>query len=569
MFISLSAHALTVCTMTFNSADEKAVLKSVYNSSVHKHIELVPNNKDPHWFKKACQSRVRCDVLLLSGHFGGMFFGEKSSSLLGLDELEKASCDQSCDGILGAKEVYLMGCNTLATKTPDHRSIGQYLQVLVQDGFPRNLAEEVVASRYVNYGLGISERMSIAFRNSQELFGFSSTGPLGAVAAPKLRRALQGSSSTPLRTRLQNSFSGSSFRVVNPKSELSDHDFSLQCGARSSIQSEKKSSFDKILSDSEIRRHFDLVLRNVHDVSVQNSLRAIAGDPITKKKIVELASSIQSQSHILIGARFQVLKVLRAAGIISSDEASSGMNKALDQRLSSGLDTIVLDQVCSIAQSDSDLVFKAAWLNQARLEDQSYWARLYGCFKTHQESAYPKLVKWLTLTKSASVRREILRSMKNNWSQEDRADLLSLSRTWSGRDRFELQESLGSSSDKNCNSSSDDQNWNCFNRLKPSFKNISDCQNATSGFKTESGLGADWYCLQQFPQEIHLSACINAGKKYSNAEKSDDFLQYCWDQLRTQKAVNRSECAGFGQAMRIKGNKIKQNWNCMNQVRDS
>lgn len=563
------AHALNICTMTFNSADERGVLKSVYPTPMHKHIELVPNNKDPQWFKKACQSNVKCDVLLMSGHFGGMFFGEKSSSILGLDEIEKASCQQTCDNILGAKQVYLMGCNTLATKTPDHRSIGQYLQVLVQDGFPRNLAEDVVASRYVNYGLGISERMSLAFKNSSELFGFSSTGPLGAVAAPILRRAFVGKGSTPISTRLKNSFAGTSFRVVNPKSEISSNDISLQCGARSNNFSEKEAAFEKILS-SNSRRHFDLVLRNNDDQAAQSALRATSGNPSILNRIQELASNILAQSNILIGARFQVLKVLRAAEIINEDEYQRRMSSSLDQRVADGLDTIVLDQVCSIAQADPNLTFKSKWLTNAQGSDQSYWARLYSCFRSHQGAAFPKLIQWIVSTKNSSTRREILRALKGKWSEADKKDLLAMGKVWSARDRLELFDSLQvSSNSPSCYSGSDDQNWNCFNRLKTSFNSLADCQSATAGFRSESGLGADWYCLQTFNKELHLSACINAGKKYANAEKSDDFLQYCWDQLRTQKAANRSECAGFGQAMRIQGNKIKQNWNCMNQVRDS
>ena len=566
--MSFSAHALNICTMTFNSTEERGVLKSVYPTPMHKHIELVPNNKDPHWFRNACQSNVRCDVLLMSGHFGGMFFGEKNSSILSLDEIEKASCQQTCENILGAKQVYLMGCNTLATKTPDHRSIGQYLQVLVQDGFPRNLAEEVVASRYVNYGLGISERMSLAFKNSSELYGFSSTGPLGAVAAPLLRRAFVGKSSTSLKNRLQNSFAGTSFRVVNPKSEISTQDISMQCGARSNNDNDKELAFEQILA-SNSRRHFDLVLRNSDDSAVQSALRASSGNPSIAKRIQDLASSILGQSDILIEARFQVLKVLKSAGIIADDEYQRRMSSSLDQRVAGGLNTIVLDQVCSIAQSDSNLVFKSKWLTNALTADQSYWARLYGCFKSHQDSAFPKLIKWVATTQNSSTRREILRALKGKWSEADKKDLIVMGRVWSARDRLELQDSLQINNSGLCNGGSDDSNWNCFNRMKPSFKSLAECQSATSGFRTESGLGADWYCLQTFNKELHLSACVNAGKKYSNAEKSDDFLQYCWDQLRSQKAANRSECAGFGQAMRIQGNKIKQNWNCMNQVRDS
>lgn len=563
---SFSAYAATICTMSFNSIDEKKVMKKFYSSPSDLHVELIPNSKDPNWFSNACNSGVKCDVLLLSGHFGGMFFGEKSSSTLSLDEIEKASCQRTCGNILNAKQVYLMGCNTLATKKPDHRSIEKYLSVLVQDGFPRNLAEEVVASRYVNYGLGISERMSIAFRNSKELFGFSSTGPLGVHAAPKLQKALYGSSSLSLSSRLRGAFAGTSFRVVNPNSEISGHDFDLQCGTRSIDEPTKIDSYGKILSATDVRRHFDLILRNINDTAVAESLRSVQGSSPLKEKIIKLSQDIFAHSQVLIGARFQVMKLLKLAGIVDKETYIQKINSSLNERLASGLDPIKLDQVCSIAQNDRSLIFKTRWLTNASSSEHSYWARLYGCFKIHENGAEEKLKNILASTADSSARREIIRSLKDNFSSKDRADLLSDSKSWSSRDRYELMISLGIESQSQCNTRDEGLAWNCFEKSKSGFKNLAECQATTNTFYTETGLGADWYCLQQFPQEIHLSACIKAGAKYKNAEKADDFLQYCWDQLRTNKLVNRSECMGFGQAMRIQGNKIKQNWNCMNQI---
>jgi hypothetical protein len=49
--------------------------------------------------------------------------------------MEEAACQTRCDGLFHhAQEVYLLGCNTLATKNEDRRTPSEYLQVLLDHG---------------------------------------------------------------------------------------------------------------------------------------------------------------------------------------------------------------------------------------------------------------------------------------------------------------------------------------------------------------------------------------------------------------------------------------------------
>ena len=82
------------------------------------------------WFDKACASGIRCDQLVISGHFGGTFFG-MSGNALSLSTLEAKGCSKSCEGILSHPyEVFLFGCNTLSGKEKDSRTPEQHLQIL-------------------------------------------------------------------------------------------------------------------------------------------------------------------------------------------------------------------------------------------------------------------------------------------------------------------------------------------------------------------------------------------------------------------------------------------------------
>ena len=145
----IDPNKFTICTATINSSNEKAVFEEVAASNKERFnpiVELTDFGDD--WFKKACESQIRCDQLVISGHFGGNFFGESGLSLK-FNELEDQSCSRTCEGIMSSPlEVFLFGCNTLATKAKDSRSPEEYLNALLTDRIPRAQADAIVESRY-------------------------------------------------------------------------------------------------------------------------------------------------------------------------------------------------------------------------------------------------------------------------------------------------------------------------------------------------------------------------------------------------------------------------------------
>src|SRR6185436_3950226 len=80
-------------------------------------VELVERGRTD-WLESACRQGVRCDVLVISGHYdgGNECFSDQlnAKEFLPVDEMERASCSDSCSGLFSQlKEVYLFGCNTL------------------------------------------------------------------------------------------------------------------------------------------------------------------------------------------------------------------------------------------------------------------------------------------------------------------------------------------------------------------------------------------------------------------------------------------------------------------------
>ena len=140
------------------------------------------------WLDEACPSDNQCDVAVFSAEFAGKFFGRYGRSL-SLQEMEEASCQARCDGLFHApREVFLLACNTLATKDLDLRSPAGYLQVLLDHGFDRASAERVVAMRYGPLGPTFREALRRIFMGVPRVYGFSSVAPTGEHTGPMLER---------------------------------------------------------------------------------------------------------------------------------------------------------------------------------------------------------------------------------------------------------------------------------------------------------------------------------------------------------------------------------------------
>lgn len=191
---SAFARKATVCTVTINSSDERELFKKTLNPRDFEFVELTRFGEQKigeSWFEAACAEKIQCDVLLVSAHFGGSFFGTMTDFKWTTDTIENKSCQNSCDGILkNPKEVYLFGCNTLAGKQRDRRTPEEYLQVLLRDNIDRQQAERIVAARYGPFGSSFGDVMARNFETVPMIYGFDSVGPSGTSVKKYLKSYL-------------------------------------------------------------------------------------------------------------------------------------------------------------------------------------------------------------------------------------------------------------------------------------------------------------------------------------------------------------------------------------------
>jgi hypothetical protein len=157
----------TVCTITVNSDDEREVLKKSLPPADYDFVELVSRGR-PDWLASACERKVSCDVLVISGHFDGgtEFYTDRldAREYLPVDELERVACSESCPGLFtNLKEVYLFGCNTLNAQ-PMRSASAEIVRSLLRAGHPPQEAEDIARVLSDRHGESNRDRMRHIFK---------------------------------------------------------------------------------------------------------------------------------------------------------------------------------------------------------------------------------------------------------------------------------------------------------------------------------------------------------------------------------------------------------------------
>ncbi len=186
------AHAQkkTVCTITVNSAEEREAFRRNLPPDRFDFVELVEHGR-PDWLHAACERHVRCDVLVVSGHFAGTeFYSDRPDvdETLGVDEMERVSCGGSCPDLFShLKEVYLFGCDSLKSE-PVRSAMPEIVNTLVHEGGSRADAERFAKALSERNGEDALDRMRRVFPRVPVIYGFASLAPYGRVSGPLLQR---------------------------------------------------------------------------------------------------------------------------------------------------------------------------------------------------------------------------------------------------------------------------------------------------------------------------------------------------------------------------------------------
>lgn len=477
-----AAFAKTICTMTFNSSDERRIFQKELQPLGHKFIELVPENKDPFWLIKSCQALQtagdQCDSLLISGHFGGLFFGEQRSTTMSLAEMLETKKQGLCPAIFEKPQsVFLMGCNTLSGKTPDHRSVSDYLRVLVGDGFPLDLAENVAAARYLSFGQSMSDQMQTIFNNSKLVAGFESTGPLGVAAAPLLTKAFQNTPSSVKQTdliskdALKSAFAKTNLRVIEPSK---NPDQNILQEAVSKNSNTAQTAWLKLLEPKTTNLYFNFILENKSNSTLKSILQS---SPEIKKSLIQVINSIYNKTTGLAAIQRGINAFALEHQMIDQMTYLNRQALIVDQILESPLDYVRADQICNLfeAETNQDLINFIKPDSIIKISESGYSKFLMSCAGRTTSSS----------TQNSKSMQCLTNRTTHDWAclTENEATL--------DIDSCKLAKSRNSDPEN-----ADDMMWYCYSKMLD-YKRLSSaqCLELTHGFSILGNrLKMNWNC---------------------------------------------------------------------------
>ena len=360
------AEKKTVCTITVNSADEKETFRRYLPADEFDFVELVERGR-PDWLSSACRKGVRCDLLVISGHFddGTEFYSGQPDAResLPVDELQRASCSNSCPGLFSQlKEVYLFGCNTLDTGARRSAS-GEIARSLLRAGYSPADVEKLSSALNERYGESNRDRMRQIFRDVPVIYGFSAKAPLGASAGPMLARYFQSGSGDEIGSgrasaKLVDTFAASSMTVT---SGLNDGE--PQAGFQRDVcrlVDERSSAAQKLdfvhsfmgREMTEVRMFLDYIERYAATLNdsdrqtpaVSRALAEIAADKSARARYLEFARGVDEPA-----VRERMLKVAHDLGWLSAEEQRAELMRMIGERIASrSVGPADVDLVCTL-----------------------------------------------------------------------------------------------------------------------------------------------------------------------------------------------------------------------------
>jgi hypothetical protein len=371
------AEKKTVCTITVNSPDEKEAFRRSLPPDKYQFVELVERGRSD-WLESACRQGIRCDVLVVSGHYdgGNEFFSDQleAREFLPVDEMERVSCSGTCNGLFSQlKEVYLFGCNTLNAGANRNAS-AEIGRSLVRSGHSRADAERLSRALNARHGESSRDRMRQVFNNVPAIYGFSSVAPLGPTAASLLQRHFQSAGTGEVGTgrasgRLLGGFAAHSMVVTSGLTNadpLAAHRQDICRFSDARLAPAQKVDFVHQLlrrDMAEVRMFLERIEKysaSLGDAqrqtpAVADALDRIARDDSARTRYLEFARDADQ-----IAVRARMLELAQDLGWLTAEEQRDEVVAMIaEQMVRNNVSSADVDQVCALNKDhalDQDLV---------------------------------------------------------------------------------------------------------------------------------------------------------------------------------------------------------------------
>jgi hypothetical protein len=286
----------------------------------------------------------------------------------------------------------------------------------------------------------------------------------------------------------------------------------------------------------------------------------------------ELSNSVKRNSA-LFEVQFKNIKAM--IPIASNGDRRTlelSMQQLIDIRLSKAKTFIEVQRLCETGHNNNGLTLDHETFQKIPAEKHLKFV-LIGCFARISDELTRYTVEALSKATAKNDQEYLHFNLRNHLNQSQRQHLHSMKGFTDSVNadlkRFaeipaDYQQCLNSASRQVTAANRDAARWNCWQRMLPDSDLA--CLATMDQMEQQSSKDFAWQCAKR--PETTVGRCLAlAGRIPSEFEQMhDDLIWNCYSTLLERMNLEKASCLMLQRSMRIRGHRIKMQWNCMNRL---
>lgn len=346
---------IKICSITMNSGDEISYIRKKLNEDKKfKFIELSVLNQNPNWFEYSCYENQKesCDILLISGHFAGYFWGSSTPNLLLKSHLENVVCQNLGSNLFSnLKGVFLFGCNTAVEKGTNFNKAkyNLYLKERLLDNFSINEAMKIAESLYCPTNLGTAQYFSSLFYSSPFIYGFSGKSPKGSQMAFQLDPLIkwiqliqEGVLSEKPKLNMYNGY-------LREITEIDRFNIQLICPT---------TQFELFSINNNFNQYYSYLIKHLKKKSIEDSFNHFLDrNPNSKELMINKAYDLINDRHVSLSSKISLAHYILKDDLVIENLIETVLS-------SETFNYLTVERICESHSFLKNIDFKEEWLHK-------------------------------------------------------------------------------------------------------------------------------------------------------------------------------------------------------------
>jgi hypothetical protein len=274
-------------------------------------------------------------------------------------------------------------------------------------------------------------------------------------------------------------------------------------------------------------------------------------DQTTRGILTKNLQQIRNNNAGLVTIEHDVIQVASSLGILNPIDRDFQLRSLLEKAYEQRLDYSKIRQICGIIRDEPGFQNMTFMRLQTLSKRSPMFMLSLACYSTISPDIKDFLMSKVGAPDTEAERTIALQVLKPFWVQQDEQFLSIVLRSADSNLRARIFMSAE----------------NILSQYKMSLlmgPGLASCTYKAIS-SSEYDLGQAWSCLTENKADLTPDVCNYFASRNPDPENADDMRWYCWSANKQRFLNNRPECYLLADSFKIRGNQMKQIWNCSNR----